>query len=226
LLDIAAQKQRLLSRVPKALFSSCKDFRCLDEEHCYQFLVEPRQCFQLGYINGFYMSTPWGQSVPSGLGGNTHDGDEDPAICPMAGLPADQTMGAQTVIAERNVQRPIDLRATLNPSELTVESVWCRWYGGPITVEADTAPPQPKTIHHPSQVLFDTFRPERGQRVSMVGDWMTDIGPATVSGAGGSWSELHEVRFGATVKSDRRIINGQTMDLMDFLWVTEAAARA
>lgn len=206
LLDIGAQEQRLRDRVPKELFAGCKDFRCPSEDNCNWFLVEPRRCFQLGFLNGFYMSRPFP------LGGNSHDGDEDPEVCPVGGMPGNMTMGAQGLLGGEDVRRAIDLRAALVTTTMTVESIWCRWYGGPVTVEADLLPAQPKHINHPEAVQFDSFKPEQGQRVSLVGDWMTDIGrPDALGNGGGAHSEIHEIRFGAAVKSDRRIVNGQVV---------------
>lgn len=210
LLDIGAQKQRLLDRIPSELFPGCKDSRCQTEGGCNWFLVEPRRCFQLGFINGFIMNTP------ETLGGNTHDGDRDIDVCPigqesfnplMGELPA-MTMGAQGVLADKDVRRPIDIRAAFTPNSLHTEVIWCRWYGGPITIAADPPPTgQPKVTNHSAEVRFDSFLPQRGQRLSLVGDWMTDIGVPDVWGnGGGSHSEIHEIRFGATVKSDRRIV--------------------
>lgn len=190
LLDPPLQKTDLLSRNPKELFAACKDFRCLNDEQCYFWLVEPRKCFQLGFINGFAMTGPFG------LGGNDHDSDENLDVCPIPDLPA-MTMGAQGVLNGADVRKPIDLRSAppFGRSDgfkgLHTEVPWCRWYGGPITVETDSK--------HPEPVRFSSFLPDRqGQRISMVGDWIVD----------GDRTEIHDIRFAATVKSDRRVVNG------------------
>ncbi len=222
-LDPAAQKAALLVRNPKELFSMCRTIRCQGErENCISWLAEPRRCFQLGFLNG-YLTAPI-----DGFGGNNHDGDLDPRVCPIPGLLTD-SMGTQGVLGGVDVRKKLDLRAapTIGGVDgfqgLQTEVQWCKWYGGALTVEPDgpsafntegrpcvgpgacgTAPP-PLTTAHPESVHFATFRPDRAQRISMVGDWIVDEGH----------TEIHDVRFVATVKSDRRDVGGQTITCDD-----------
>ncbi|WP_047854228.1 PKD domain-containing protein [Archangium gephyra] len=170
LIDPGAQLRHLQERNGgKELIPGCKQNSAEDF-----FLADAVGCYQLGYVNGFTKRSM------QGLGGNGHDGDEHVTLCPFG--PEDQGVhnGRDPV---RFANREIDLRSG---DFLEAEFQWCRWFGGPITAFEDP-------LHDPplASVRWDEFRPQKGERVSLVGDWVIDQG---------GWTELHEVRLGAVVR--------------------------
>ncbi|WP_309895153.1 hypothetical protein [Archangium sp.] len=169
LVDVDAQRALLEERNDgKDLIPGCKE---TDAEKF--FLTDAVGCFQLGYLNGFVKGSI------QGLGGNGHDGDEHPELCPIG--PENQGLhDGESPVHFSN--REIDLRVG---DTLTAEWQWCRWFGGPFAIAADPThdPPLPG-------VFWQEFRPQHGERISVVGDWVIDWGH----------TELHEVRFGATVR--------------------------
>ena len=170
LVDPGAQLAHLLQRNDgKELLAGCKE-----KEPERFFMTDAVGCYQLGYLNGFIKGSI------KGLGGNGHDGDEHPELCPIG--PDDQGVhnGREPI---RFADREIDLRSG---DTLAAEWQWCRWFGGPFAVAEDPT-------HEPplSSVFWPEFRPQHGERVSVVGDWVID---------GRSHAELHEIRFGATVR--------------------------
>lgn len=171
LLDPGAQLRHLQERNGgKELIPGCKE----DEAESF-FLTDAVSCYQLGYLNGFTKSSA------QGLGGNGHDGDQHMTLCPIG--PEDQGVhnGQDPV---RFANREIDLRSG---DFLEAEWQWCRWFGGSLTAFEDSThePPLP-SVH------WDEFRPQAGERVSVVGDWVID--------GNGGWPELHEIRMGAVVR--------------------------
>jgi len=181
LLDPVAQLHA--DRAANELFPGCKVWApgdCTDDS-C-SFLTQPASCFQLGFINGFI-----GRSI-GGVGAETaHDGDEHMPMCPFAMGVHDSDMPV--------TDKDIDLRALfafrVNKVEsygrMDAEVQWCRWFGGPFSVAALDDPVNPAPA-----AQWDEFRPQQGERVSLVGDWFTDTG----------WTEIHETRIGATVRQD------------------------
>ncbi len=170
LIDTGAQLRHLQERNGgKELIPGCKENSAEDF-----FLTDAVGCYQLGYVNGF------SRGSIQGLGGNGHDGDEHVTVCPMG--PEDQGVHNGTGPV-RFSNREIDLRSG---DFLEAEFQWCRWFGGPINAFEDP-------LHDPplSGVHWDDFRPQQGERISLVGDWVIDQG---------GWTELHEVRLGAVVR--------------------------
>lgn len=181
--DPDAQRRVLAQR--QQVYSGCKIDACAQDGTCDFWQTDPTECLALGYVHGF-VSRDTG-----GVGGTAHDGDEDPLVCPFD-LGVSRARSPQP---EKN----IDLRTThwLTPGEihygaLKVEWQWCRWFGGPVA------------LHEPSglQSWLD-FRPMKGERVSMVGDWVVE----------GGHSEIHEVRMGATVRQDKNRPNAPVYHL-------------
>lgn len=197
-----------LGGTPTALYAGCKNFRCRDGESCFFWQVDPVDCFQLGYVNGFAMAPP--TPFPGGIfdvsNGRPvgHDGDEALNVCPISS-------GAQGAANGKDVLTGgLDTRGTTGWTFDHIENVrmsgtqdievaWCRWYGNPITIPAD--------IEHSHDVTFCTMRPdEAGQRISAVGDWIVDGAGLTPEGKRdpGFHTEIHEARIIATVKPDQR----------------------
>lgn len=179
LLDPARQRQALDARAEAML-------GCKGVDGPSFVLTDGIGCYQLGYVNGFITSDI------KGVGGNQHDGDNNPGLCPF-----DQGVHNGLLPVEQLELRDHHSFRTTSPSDysfLHSEFQWCRWFGGPITIAADQSHIPPLQA-----IAYPEFRPQAGERISMVGDWILDGARDNPTSA---HAELHEVRFGATIRKD------------------------
>ncbi len=173
------------------LVSGCKTERCPDPSpadgtNCSFFFVDPQDCFELGYLNGFLRSAGPGDP-PDGVGSGSPDGDDSLDVCPYLG---------EGVHNGNDPVFPLELRGVPVGTVWTdnaftpaldaehVEFQWCRWFGGPFSA---SDPATGATFSWPE------FRPRLGERVSVVGDWIVDDHDHT---------EIHEARIMATLRDD------------------------
>lgn len=141
---------------------------------CGQYYADPVGCAKQGFVNGYLVSESLTGTGPE----NVHDGDNHATVCPLS-------QGAQRVGATGVI--PLELRDFTDCGlGLETEHPWCRWFGGPIAIEADDA-------GHP-EAPFPEFRAQLGERVSMVGDWIAE--PSQTG------TELHETRIHVTVRQE------------------------
>ncbi len=101
---------------------------------------------------------------------------------------------------------------SLHPDGLHTEWQWCRWYGGNFSLADGSA-------------SWPEFRPQFGERVAMVGDWVVDGKgqPASLPGSN-SFTELHEPRIMSTLRQ----VSGQgnTYHLLTSGFFADATAQA
>lgn len=168
-------------------------------------LVDGQDCYKLGYVNGFM------QFGYARAGGDNHDGDDATEVCPFEsgvhdgvdprpgkGVDVRGNYNIHSLADGGGLPRgPVALSDVVPwepPGEyarIHVENQWCRWYIG----RADIQPfpgDKEKKIPALGSASFDKFRPEAGERVSMVGDWVLD----------GRKTELHEVRMMSVLRKD------------------------
>lgn len=176
LYDREEQKRRLISAGQLRAMCHTGGGRCKDPLNgdCEQWFVDPKECSKIAYLNGYAL-----ESV-AGVGAGWGDGDTALNLCPLS-------TGIQRVGPSGDLESvPQEIRSDSDTLSVHAEVQWCRWFGGPFSVKAQDAFPE----------FSDTeFRPRKGERVSLAGDWVTDH-------SSGSFSEIHETRLMSTLRRD------------------------
>ncbi len=205
------------------VMEDCKVDACLGglgQPPCGHWMVDPVDCSQLVHAEGF-STAAFGLNTmpPSPKVGGGYDGDDSVDFCATLGS-GEFRDGNDQVGTSASVQGLLGVTqagsslasTTPHPDALHTEWQWCRWYGGNFSLADGSA-------------SWTEFRPQLGERVAMVGDWVVDgTGqPASIPGSS-RFTELHEPRIMSTLRQ----VSGQanTYHLLTSGYFADATAQA